>query len=153
MPTVQPERYFFIFWLDGFLEEWGRRLNLGGCDRRPNNRPALAPGATADKHGQASVLCEKTVAQPGALSNRKDRREMIAENKPNNRRPRSDRIDLHALKRSVDLLALVRSRGHEPQRHGNNKWKINCPFHEDAKASLVITPSKALWRCFGCGEA
>ena len=77
---------------------------------------------------------------------------MIAENKPNNRRPRPDRIDLHALKRSIDLLALVRSRGHEPTRHGNNKWKINCPFHEDAKASLVITPSKALWRCFGCGK-
>lgn len=93
---------------------------------------------------------------------------MIAENKPNDRRPGPDpstgstgspqtrsghgRIDLHALKRSIDLLALVRSRGHEPRRHGNNKWKINCPFHEDAKASLVITPSKALWRCFGCGK-
>lgn len=77
---------------------------------------------------------------------------MIAENKPNNRRRPPEQIDLHALKRSIDLLALVRSRGHEPQRHGNNKWKINCPFHEDAKASLVITPSKALWRCFGCGK-
>jgi len=77
---------------------------------------------------------------------------MIAENKPNNRRRPPEPIDLHALKRSIDLLALVRSRGHEPQRHGNNKWKINCPFHEDAKASLVITPSKALWRCFGCGK-
>jgi len=62
------------------------------------------------------------------------------------------RVDLKALKQSVDLLALVRSRGHEPRRHGVNKWKINCPFHEDAKASLVITPSKALWRCFGCGK-
>ena len=61
-------------------------------------------------------------------------------------------VDLHALKASVDLLELVRSRGHEPHRHGNNKWKINCPFHEDTQASLVITPSKALWRCFGCGK-
>ena len=62
------------------------------------------------------------------------------------------RIDLQALKQSIDLLALVRARGHEPTRHGNNKWKINCPFHEDGKASLVITPSKALWQCFGCGK-
>ena len=67
-------------------------------------------------------------------------------------RPFKNAVDLKALKASVDLLALVRSRGHEPQRHGNNKWKINCPFHEDAKASLVITPSKSLWRCFGCGK-
>jgi DNA primase catalytic core len=26
-----------------------------------------------------------------------------------------------------------------------------CPFHEDATASLVVTPAKNLWHCFGCG--
>ena len=61
-------------------------------------------------------------------------------------------VDLKALKQSIDLLALVRSRGHEPARHGSATWKINCPFHEDKDASLVITPSKSLWRCFGCGK-
>ena len=63
-----------------------------------------------------------------------------------------DRIDLKALKQSIDLLALVRSRGHEPRRHGSATWKINCPFHEDKDASLIITPGKSLWRCFGCGK-
>ena len=63
------------------------------------------------------------------------------------------KIDLKALKQSVDLLTLVRSRGHEPSRHGNGKWKINCPFHEDKEASLVLTPGKGLWQCFGCGKA
>ena len=62
------------------------------------------------------------------------------------------RIDLKALKESVDLLALVRSRGHEPRRHGSATWKINCPFHEDKDASFVITPARNLWRCFGCGK-
>ena len=61
-----------------------------------------------------------------------------------------ERIDLNALKQSVDLLALVRSRGHEPTRHGNNRWKINCPFHDDKEASLIITPAKNLWHCMGC---
>lgn len=63
-----------------------------------------------------------------------------------------DRIDLKALKQSIDLLALVRARGHEPVRHGSATWKINCPFHEDKDASLIITPGKNLWRCFGCGK-
>ena len=63
-----------------------------------------------------------------------------------------ERIDLQALKASVDLLALARSRGHEPAKHGSATWKINCPFHEDKDASLIITPGKSLWRCFGCGK-
>jgi DNA primase catalytic core len=25
-----------------------------------------------------------------------------------------------------------------------------CPFHDDAEASLVVTPAKNLWHCFGC---
>ncbi|UUZ48645.1 CHC2 zinc finger domain-containing protein [Massilia sp. B-10] len=25
-----------------------------------------------------------------------------------------------------------------------------CPFHEDGEPSLVVTPSKNLWHCFGC---
>jgi hypothetical protein len=25
----------------------------------------------------------------------------------------------------------------------------HCPFHDDATPSLVITPGKNLWRCFG----
>ncbi len=78
---------------------------------------------------------------------------MIASATPNDRPRRIEKLDLHALKQSIDLLALVRSRGHEPRRHGTNKWKINCPFHEDKDASLVITPAKSLWQCFGCGKA
>jgi len=78
---------------------------------------------------------------------------MIAPITPTDRTRRNERIDLHALKQSIDLLALVRSRGHEPRRHGTAKWKINCPFHEDKDASLVITPAKSLWQCFGCGKA
>ena len=78
---------------------------------------------------------------------------MIAPATSTDRPRRNEKIDLHALKQSIDLLALVRSRGHEPRRHGNAKWKINCPFHEDKDASLVITPAKSLWQCFGCGKA
>jgi DNA primase len=29
-------------------------------------------------------------------------------------------------------------------------WLGRCPFHDDAEASLVVTPGKNLWHCFGC---
>lgn len=31
-------------------------------------------------------------------------------------------------------------------------YKCICPFHEDRDASLVVSPSKRMWKCFGCGE-
>lgn len=30
--------------------------------------------------------------------------------------------------------------------------KCVCPFHDDTDASLVVSPSKKMWKCFGCGE-
>jgi DNA primase len=67
-------------------------------------------------------------------------------------RPARNAVDLKALKASVDVLALVRSRGFEPKRHGTEKWAIACPLHPDAEASFIITPRKNLWHCFGCGK-
>lgn len=67
-------------------------------------------------------------------------------------RPARNAVDLKALKASVDVLALVRSRGFEPKRHGTEKWAIACPLHSDAEASFIITPRKNLWHCFGCGK-
>ena len=61
-------------------------------------------------------------------------------------------IDLPRLKQAVPLLDLARERGLDPKRHGHGTWKVKCPLHEDAEASLVITPSKNLWHCLGCGR-
>jgi len=68
-------------------------------------------------------------------------------------RPRRiKKLDLHAPKQPVDFLAIVRACGHKPKRRGAEEWKINCPFHDDAKESLVVTPSKSLWQCSICGK-
>jgi DNA primase catalytic core len=58
-----------------------------------------------------------------------------------------ERID--AMKRQVDLLALVQSHGVVLKQHGRN-WKGICPFHDDTAPSLVVTPDKHLWNCLGC---
>jgi DNA primase catalytic core len=56
--------------------------------------------------------------------------------------------ELARLKRSTDLLALVRESGVELTRHGKD-WLGLCPFHEDREPSLVVSPEKAVWHCLG----
>ena len=61
--------------------------------------------------------------------------------------------EIERLRREVDLVKLVGSRGVQLKRTGRS-WQGKCPFHADGKTpSLSITPSKGLWRCFGCDAA
>jgi len=52
------------------------------------------------------------------------------------------------VKATVNLEALIRSKGIELHAHGENLVG-RCPFHEDKTPSLIITPSKNLWHCMG----
>ena len=31
-------------------------------------------------------------------------------------------------------------------------YKCSCPFHDEKSASLVVSPAKRIWKCFGCGK-
>src|SRR4030042_1401601 len=65
--------------------------------------------------------------------------------------PMIPQAELERVKRDVDLVALMQARGVVLTRRGAS-WQGRCPFHEDGKTpSLSVTPSKGLWRCFGCG--
>jgi DNA primase len=57
--------------------------------------------------------------------------------------------DIQRLKDEISVLRLVESAGVELRKVGKD-WAGRCPFHADDTASLVITPSKNLWHCFGC---
>ena len=59
-------------------------------------------------------------------------------------------IELERLKSEVSVERLVESSGIELKRGGKDLLG-RCPFHEDDTASLVVTPAKNLWHCFGCG--
>jgi DNA primase catalytic core len=53
------------------------------------------------------------------------------------------------LKADVSVERLVEGAGIELKRRGKDLVG-RCLWHEDEQASLVVTPSKNLWHCFGC---
>ncbi|PHM35530.1 DNA primase [Xenorhabdus szentirmaii] len=60
--------------------------------------------------------------------------------------------DLAQLKQSVSLLALARQQGRPLKKRGAD-YVLCCPFHKEKTPSMVITPVKNLYHCFGCGAA
>ncbi len=57
--------------------------------------------------------------------------------------------DLQRLKEEISVQRLIESAGLELRKSGKD-WVTKCPFHADDTASLVVTPAKNLWHCFGC---
>lgn len=66
--------------------------------------------------------------------------------------PRIPDTELERLKSEVSVERLVEASGVELKRGGKDMLG-RCPFHEDDTASLVVSPGKNLWHCFGCGAA
>ena len=63
---------------------------------------------------------------------------------------RYSEAELDELKRSIDLVALVQSKGIKLEKHGKD-LKGLCPFHNDTSPSMIITPEKNLFHCPACG--
>lgn len=64
--------------------------------------------------------------------------------------PRIPDTEVEQLKNEVAVERLIEAAGIELKRGGKDLLG-RCPFHEDNTASLVVTPAKNLWHCFGCG--
>ena len=59
--------------------------------------------------------------------------------------------EIERLKAEVSLVRLVEAAGIELKKQGKD-YACRCPFHEEATPSLIVTPAKNLYHCFGCGE-
>lgn len=57
--------------------------------------------------------------------------------------------ELERLKTEVSVQRLVEASGVDLKKGGKD-FIGKCPFHDDSEASLVVTPHKNLWHCFGC---
>jgi len=60
--------------------------------------------------------------------------------------------ELERLKNEVSVQRLAEASGVALKKAGRD-WLGCCPFHADDTASLVVSPGKNLWHCFGCGAA
>ncbi|MEQ1661864.1 MAG: CHC2 zinc finger domain-containing protein [Thiobacillus sp.] len=58
--------------------------------------------------------------------------------------------EIERLKSEVSVERLIESSGVALKKLGKDLVGC-CPFHADDTASLVVTPAKNLWHCFGCG--
>ena len=58
--------------------------------------------------------------------------------------------EIERLRSEVSVERLAEAAKIELKRSGKDLLG-RCPFHEDDTASLVVTPAKNLWHCFGCG--
>ena len=63
--------------------------------------------------------------------------------------PRIPQADIERLKNEVSVERLVESAGIALRKSGKDRIGA-CPFHEDSEPSLLVTPAKNLWHCFGC---
>jgi DNA primase catalytic core len=57
---------------------------------------------------------------------------------------------IEAVKRGVDLVGLIRSRGIALKKNGKGYVGL-CPFHAETTPSFSVNPRENLWQCFGCG--
>lgn len=57
--------------------------------------------------------------------------------------------DIEQIRNEVSVERLVESAGIALAKSGKDRIGT-CPFHEDGEPSLVVTPLKNLWHCFGC---
>lgn len=60
--------------------------------------------------------------------------------------------DFAEIKRTTDLVRVIEGCGVALKKCGADYVGL-CPFHEDKKPSLRVTPGKGLWRCPACGAA
>ena len=60
--------------------------------------------------------------------------------------------ELERLKNDVSLVRLVEASGIALKKQGKD-YAGACPFHADNTPSLIITPAKNLYHCFGCDAA
>ncbi len=58
--------------------------------------------------------------------------------------------DIERLKEEVSVERLVEAAGIALKKSGKDKIGL-CPLHKEDSPSLVVSPARNLWHCFGCG--
>jgi DNA primase len=54
------------------------------------------------------------------------------------------------VREKIDIVSLISE--YLPLKKAGRNFKTNCPFHNEKTPSLVISPERQIWHCFGCGK-
>lgn len=54
------------------------------------------------------------------------------------------------IKERLDIVQTISS--YLPLQRAGRGFKAVCPFHADKSPSLIVTPERQWWHCFGCGK-
>lgn len=57
---------------------------------------------------------------------------------------------LQDIKDRLNIVDVISS--YIPVKKSGTNFKAVCPFHNEKTPSLMISPQKQIWHCFGCGE-
>ena len=58
--------------------------------------------------------------------------------------------DIVAVRERADIEAIVGQ--HVTLKRSGSSLKGLCPFHDEKSGSFYVSPARASWHCFGCGE-
>ena len=70
----------------------------------------------------------------------------------NNKMARIPEDEIERIKREIDLVALVQSKGVELKKHGSKDLVGLSPFSNEKTPSFIVTPGKNLWHCMSSGK-
>ncbi|KPJ51624.1 MAG: hypothetical protein AMS16_07700, partial [Planctomycetes bacterium DG_58] len=57
---------------------------------------------------------------------------------------------MEEVRRASDIVEVIKE--YVPLKRAGKDYKALCPFHGEKTPSFQVSPSKQIFKCFGCGK-